>query len=141
MYRFLSPLTVSGVIPIETRVSVCPFVTSISPSSLARSLQTFHTIKNRNSIPWLVLGVTICQIFSHFSAKNVQNLHFFGSRYFSFNFGPITTKICTFPSGKTNKTPKVAHGRTGCPQEKMTVLLIVCTVKTTLMLQQVEKQH
>ena len=51
--------SVGGAIPIETCVAVCPFVTTISPSILARSLQKFYTIKNRYSIHWLVLGVTI----------------------------------------------------------------------------------
>ena len=51
------------------RSAVCPFVTAISPSILARSLQQFHTIKKWHSIPWRVLGGTIRHIFVNFRQK------------------------------------------------------------------------
>ena len=56
------------------RVAVCPFVTAISPSILARSLQKIYTIKSRHSIPWLVLGVTIRQILAIFWPKMLKKL-------------------------------------------------------------------
>ena len=64
-------MVIGRVIPIETCVPLCPFVTADSPSVLTRSLTKFHTIKNRHSIPWLVLGVTIRQILSYFFARKV----------------------------------------------------------------------
>ena len=36
--------SVVGVIPIETREFVWPFITAVSPSILTRSLQKIHTI-------------------------------------------------------------------------------------------------
>ena len=71
--RFLSPLTLSaGLYPSKR---VCPCVRSQPLFLLQFWLDRYKnfTIKNRHSIPWLVLGVTIRQIFSYFWPKMFKN--------------------------------------------------------------------